>query len=190
MARTVNEPTPVTITREQIEQGIEDFIDKEKAINNLKRVGLPIPTRPVDMESVQHEWDALVKRSGGIGNVPFEKLGDFLDRWTAVVSYARWLEAMADVDQTVALEIRDHIKKQLYLIQSGSNRELRDAAVYAEPKYIEWELKYTTAVAHYKLIKQLREGYEHRCNAVSREITRRVNDVMSTQRAINRGQNA
>jgi hypothetical protein len=185
-----SEPTTVSITRDQIENGIHDFTTKEQALAFVRRAGLPIPTAPPEMNYIQDEWDSLVRRAGGICNVPFAMLGDFLDRWTGVVSFARWLEAEADIESTLSLEIRDHIKKQLYLVQTGTNREMRDAAVYAEPLYIEWNLKYTTAFMNYKAVRQLREGYEMRVNAISREITRRGNDNLDTRRTVNRGNQA
>ena len=183
-------PTTVTITREQIESGIDDFTTREQAVAFVRRAGLPIPTAPPEMNYIQDEWDAMVRRAGGICNVPFPLLGDYLDKWTGVVSFARWKEAEVDIEATLALEIRDHIKKQLYLVQTGTNREMRDAAVYAEPLYIQWNLLYTKAFIEYKAVRQLREGYEMRVNAISREITRRNSDQFDTRRTINRGNQA
>ena len=40
----------------------------------------------------------------------------------------------------------------------------------------------------YMATKALREGYEIRANAISREITRRGHDVMDSRRGFNRGQ--
>lgn len=180
------------MNRAEIERGIEDFKVRELTMAKLKKAGLPIPFRPVDAaEGVDlfTEWESLKKKHGGIANIPYAELGDFLDRWTQMLSYARWVEAVADIDQATAREIRDTIKKQLYCIQEGG-RELRDAAVNTEPMYIEWEKRYIESLSVYLLSKALREGYEYRSNAISREISRRGQDQLDTRRGVNRGVNA
>lgn len=178
--------------RDDINKTIERFKARETASARIAKAGLPVPQKPqdaVDGVNLFTEWEQIKRKHGGIAKVPFEILGDFLDRWSQMLSYARYCEALADIDQATAREIRDTIKKQLYTLQEGG-RELRDAKVHAEELYIEWELKYTQCLATYINIKALREGYEQRVNAVSREITRRGSDVIDTRRQINRGQTA
>lgn len=178
-----------TITRQHIEQGIENFTSRESTKSKIAKAGLPVPPKPEDAVNGVNlftEWEQMKRRYGGVANVPFSELGDFLDRWTTMISYARYCEALADIDQATAREIRDTIKKQLYTIQEGS-RELRDAAVHTEPVYIEWEQTYTQNLATFITFRALREGYEHRANAISREITRRGNDNLDTRRQLNRG---
>lgn len=174
--------------RERIVAGIAAMTSKEAWQARLKRAGLPVPPKPKDaVEGVNlfSEWEELRNRYGGVSNIPYGELGDFLDRWSAMISYARWVEAVADIEQATAREIRDTIKKQLYTLQDGS-REVRDALVHMEPLYQEWEAKYTETLTSYIAIKALREGYEHRVNAISREITRRGSDETDTRRAANR----
>ncbi len=177
--------------REAIQQGIQDMLSlKEITKNKLKKAGLFIPARPsavVNGVDLYSEWEALKRRYGGIANIPHEELGEYLDRWTAMISYTRWVEAVADLEQATAREIRDTIRKQLYTLQEGG-REIRDAMVYTEPLYQEWERKYTEALALYIQVKALREGYEQRATAISREITRRGTDMLDVRRSINRGQ--
>lgn len=175
------------MNRQEIERGIQEMTVRELTMAKLKRAGLPIPPRPADTgRDIFTEWENLKARWGGVANIPFAELGDFLDRWSGMVAYARWVEAVADIDASTAREIRDTVKKQLYLLQEG-NRENRDAAVYAEPLFIEWQNKYIEADTMYKTVKGLREGYEYRLNSISREITRRGSDVTNTQLAANRG---
>lgn len=175
--------------RSEIEQGVKAFIVRETTNAKLKKAGLPIPSRPPERAEgldIFSEWEALKARYGGIANIPYPELGDYLDRWTMLVSYARWVEAVADIDQTTAREIRDHVKKQLYVLQEG-NREMRDALVYTEKLYLEWEKQYLENLSVYIATQALREGYERRADAISREITRRGSDVMDVRRGINRG---
>lgn len=168
--------------RKQIENNIKNLTVREQTIAKIKKAGLFIPKKPDDADKgvdLFTEWENMKQRYGGVGNIPFNELGEFLDRWSAMISYARWLEAIADIDQTTAREIRDTIKKQLYTLQEGT-REMKDAKVYTEPLYIEWENKYTEAFTLYTAVKALREGYEYRANSISREITRRSSERKGT----------
>lgn len=182
----------VTMDRKQIEQGISEMEVYKKTTDKLKRAGLVIPPKPQDaVQGIDlfSEWENLKKKYGGVANIPYPELGEFLDRWTSMIAYARWTEAVADIDQQSAREIRDTVQKQLYTIQDGG-REIRAAMVATEPIYIKWENEFTEKVALYTAIRGLREGYEQRANAISREITRRGSDNLDTRRGINRGMNA
>ncbi len=172
-----------------IEKGIEEFKVRELTMAKIKKANLPIPSRPVDVAEgvdIFIEWEKLKKKYGGMANMPYPELGEFLDRWTQLLAYARWVEAVADIDQISAKEIRDTIKKQLYVLEEGG-RELKDAVTNTEPLFIEWQRKYIESISTYLLAKALREGYEYRCNAISREISRRGQDQIDTRRGINRG---
>lgn len=183
------------MNREQIENEIKMYADSKITASKMKKAGLPIPPKPTGAEEDSQKtngddifirWEKVKKKHGGIANIPFSILGDFLDEWTSILAYARWCEAIADIDQATAREIRDTIKQQLYTLQDGS-REVRAALVAVEPLYREWEKKYTEALALLLATQALRQGYEQRANAISREITRRGNDVLDTRRASNRG---
>ena len=177
------------MNRQEVEQEVKGYTVRELTMAKVQKAGLPIPSKPVDLvEGVDifTEWEKMKKNYGGIANIPFAVLGDYLDKWTSVVSYARWVEAVADIDQATAREIRDIVKKQLYTLQEGG-RELREAMVHVEPLYREWEQKYTESLSMMIAVKALREGYERRADAISREITRRMNDVLDNRRNDNRG---
>lgn len=180
----------MTMTKDDIVKGAGTFASREVVRANIAKAGLPVPPKPDDAVKgidLFTEWERMKGRYGGVANIPFSDLGDFLDRWTTMISYARWVEAVADIDQATAREVRDTIKKQLYTVQDGS-REIRDASVHIEPIYISWVHKYVDNLSMWISVKALREGYEHRANAISREITRRGADVVDTRRGMNRGQ--
>lgn len=174
------------MNRIDIEQDVKEYAIREEVNAKTLKAGLPIPTKPDNSENLYHEWELIKRKYGGLSSIPFNELGDFLDKWTGLVSYARWVEAVADIDTATAREIRDTVKNQLYALQDGG-RELRAATVCNEPLFREWEKSFTEAHAMYVATKALREGYEIRANAISREITRRGHDVMDTRRGINRG---
>lgn len=178
--------------RQSIIKGIEQFQVRKITQSKLVKAGLFTPVKPADAvnnKDLFAEWERMKQNFGGIANIPFHELGEYLDRWTQMIAYARWVEAVADIDQATAREIRDTVRKQLYTIQEGG-REMKDAAVCIEPTYIELEQRYMETLATYTAIRALREGYEQRASAISREITRRSNDLVDSRRAINRGQTA
>ena len=172
------------MTREQIETHINRAIF-DITNNKLRNAGLPIPSKPSD-ENIFNEWDVLKRKHGSISSIPFSELGEFLDRWTALVAYTRWTEAVADIEQQTSREIRDTIKKQLYNLQSGT-REAKDAGVYTEDIYVEWQGKYNQDFSLYTAVRGLRECYEQRLNSISREITRRSSTYSDASRQTNRG---
>lgn len=175
------------MTRDDIKKTVERMMSKSKnVIQQLKTIGLPIPQKPESLGNMNifQEWEQLKKQYGGVGNVPHKELGEFLDKWNSLISYARWLEAVADAKQANSREIRDTIKKQLYTLQEGS-RETKDALVHTDPLYLQWEEQYIEDLTYYITLKALRESYEYRATSISREITRRGDDVENTQRVIN-----
>lgn len=177
------------MNRQEIEKEIANYTVRETTKAKIAKAGLPFPSKPTELAEgidIFTEWEQMKKSYGGIANIPFPVLGDYLDKWTSIVAYARWVEAVADIDQATAREIRDTIKKQLYTLQEGA-RELREAKVHIEPLYREWEQKYTESLSMMIAVKALREGYERRADAISREITRRMNDVLDSRRLDNRG---
>lgn len=181
------------MTRRDIQTHAEEMAEaKNNALRKIKKAKLLRPNAPdVELEGneLDKEWTKIKRAYGGLSNIPFSELGAFLDKWTELIAYTRWVEAVADLDQASAREIRDTVKKQLYVLQDGG-REIRDAKTHIEPLYIEWEKKYNESLVTMIAIKGLREGYEQRANALSREITRRTNDVVDQRRQMNRGQQA
>lgn len=175
--------------KDKIIEGIEAMKVFDSTRSKVERAGLIIPEKPLDANNKTNlftEWTQMKSKYGGIGNIPFNELGEFLDRWTALISYTRWVEAVADIEQQSAREIRDTVKKQLYVNQDG-NREMKDALVHTDDTFISLEKDYNEKLALYVAIKGLREGYETRSNAISREITRRTQDTGDLRRGGNRG---
>jgi hypothetical protein len=173
--------------RTAIKNGINEMIEKGKVVEKFKVAGLPVPKKPKTMDNVVDifdEWENLKNNYGGTSNIPFNEIGEYLDKWTNLIAYTRWLEAISDIKQSSAREIKNTVEKQLYVIQDGG-RELRAASVATEPLFIEWENKYIEDNSYHTLLKGLREGYEYRLNAVSREISRRTAEINNSGRSYN-----
>jgi hypothetical protein len=163
------------MTREDIEKNIDNILISKESLIKIKKAGFPIPEKPSQCENLFNEWNTLKLKYGGISNIPYSELGEYLDKWASVISYTRWVEANSDIICSNSREIKDMVKKQLYTLQDGS-REMKDALVYCDELYIKWENKYLEDLSLYTMLKALREGYEQRMIAISREITRRGDD--------------
>lgn len=162
------------MTREEIQANLDNFKVFNTTIEKIKKAKLLIPTKPTFTDGdLFQEWEELKRKYGGIANIPYEELGEFLDKWTAFIAYARWCEAIADLEAQTAKEARDTVKNQLYVLQDGS-REMKAAQVATEELYLKLEKEYVEKQALYIALKGLREGYEQRATAISREITRRI----------------
>lgn len=175
------------MTREDIQKGISELDINKKVSDRIKRAGLGVPQRPLETlegVSIDSEWDNMKKRYGGISNMPYNEIGEFLSKWAETISYTRWCEAAADIESQTAREIKDRVENQLYTLQDGG-RELRSASVTTEPLYIKCANEYLEKSTLYTAIKGLREAYEARLNAVSRELTRRTTDIDTTRRNLN-----
>lgn len=174
---------------------IKEIVDKvkgydfqAKALTKAKSVGLIIPPKPYEViegVNIVTEWNNIKKKYGDISKVPFGKLGEYLDKWTEMISYIRWIEAAADLEYQSSREIKEMMKKQIYTLQEGG-RELRDALVYIDEEFVKVNERFIENQANYIAVKGLREGYEQRANAISREITRRGQDMTDGTRASNR----
>jgi hypothetical protein len=174
------------MTDEQIKQELENLKFLDFTLSKIKKAGMCIPERPNDNQNLFKEWETLKRKHRSMSNIPFEELGEFLDRWTSLISYTRWVESVADLEQQSTKEVRDMVKKQLYVNKDG-NREMKDALVHIDPIYKDIEKKYIEKLSLYTSIRGLREGYETRSNAISREISRRTQEIQDLRRGANRG---
>jgi hypothetical protein len=165
------------VQKNEMDSWLIKFQDRTELNKRFDETGLIVPPKPVEATGVNNtvfeEWAKILKKHGGLSNIPFEVLGEYLERWTNLSSYARYHEAQADISHTTARELRDTYKKQLYVLGDGS-RELRDAQVYTDTKYLELQKQFLDSYAYWTLVKNLRESYELKTAAVSREITRRT----------------
>lgn len=169
---------------------IQKFAGQAQAEAKRRQLRLPKPPEPdpiVDnttgeIISIFQKWSSLRKRYGSVANIPNWELADYLDQWAELLAYARYQEAITDIDAGTLQEIRDRLYDQVYISEEGG-RELRAALAGADAMFVEYSEKFTEAVVHNKLVRSLRESYEYRYNAVSREISRRQGDTNTTKRS-------
>ncbi|BAU28229.1 hypothetical protein DFP93_101306 [Aneurinibacillus soli] len=174
------------MSRQEIENHLATWDVRKEVVERIKRSGLPIPLKPTEPEAMSTEWNEMNQQHGGLSNIPFDELGNFLGKWDALTAYARYVEAVADLEQTAIKERKDHVKSQLYVLSEGT-REIRYASCQSDPLYVGLQHKFEIAEATYTAMRALREGYEGKVNVISREITRRGNELQGTRLSSNRG---
>ena len=167
---------------------VDSYDVQANVISKVKDAGFIIPPKPLEVVqgiNIVTEWNNIKKKYGDISKIPYSTLGEYLDKWTEMISYIRWIESVADLEFQSSREIKEMMRKQLYTIQEG-NREMKDAMVYVNKDFIESNNQFIQNQANYIAVKGLRESYEQRANAISREITRRGAELSDTSRASNR----
>jgi hypothetical protein len=151
----------------------------EKTLKSLDEVNIPFSI-PIDHQetgdSLIRDWEEVKSQFGGVAEVPYPELARFLDGWSALASSARTVEAIAQADLETATFNEKFVRKQVYLQTSGT-REIREAAVYAHEEYRKVTEKYLQANRNHAYIRALRENYERYAFVVSREISRRTNNL-------------
>lgn len=174
------------MSRQQIENHLATWDVRKEVLERIKRAGLPIPQKPTEPEVMSEEWDRMNQQHGGLSSIPFHELGNFLGKWEALAAYARYVEAVADLERTALKERKDHVKSRLYVLSEGT-REIRYALCQSDPLYVDLQHRYEFADATFTVARSLREGYEGKVSAISREITRRGNEASGTGISSNRG---
>lgn len=179
----------VQLNHEAVEK-IQQYATSAEAEAERKKLRLPKPPEPDPIRddhtgeiiSIFQKWSQLRKRHGGVANIPYHELADYLDQWAELLAYVRFQEAIQDIDCGAYMEIRDRLYDQVYISEDGG-RELRAALAGAHELYVEYSKKFTEAQVALKLTQSLRQSYEYRYYAVSREISRRQGDMSQTKRS-------
>lgn len=137
---------------------------------------------------VESDWDEIRTKFGGISNVPYAMLGDYLDKFNSALGFAYYCLAIADTE-SIALKTRlDFVKDQLFLtMPTMSNKDTQYAMVLSEPEVIKMTAEYTKEYGKWKILAAIVNSYERKAEAISREITRRGAEASLSNRASNVG---
>lgn len=116
-----------------------------------------------------------------------EQLGELFTKLTAWTDYIASQKVMADLEERAALRKKDFTENSLLIKRMGAQvKGERITAVKAEisisPIVVELENDYEEKYAYRKLVEMLLTNHERDLSLVSREITRRSNDLRSTRK--------
>lgn len=116
-----------------------------------------------------------------------EQLGELFTKLTSWTDYIASQKVMADLEERAALRKKDFAENSMLIKRMGAQvKGERITAVKAEisihPEIIELENDYEEKYAYRKLVEMLLTNHERDLSLVSREITRRSNDLRSTRK--------
>ncbi len=167
-----------------IRKEIENFNQTKSIVNIILKAGIPIPNK-VDID-LEDEWGAVKNKYNGLSNIPSPLLGEYLDKFSTILGYAYYCQAIADYESMSLKTQKEFAKEKLFLIQpTMSNKDTQVALVHNEPLYCELTEKYLIEYGKWRIITALVNSYERKTEAISREITRRGNEINFDNRSHN-----
>ena len=116
-----------------------------------------------------------------------DELSGLFTQLTAWSNYVAGQLAAAQVDEHVLNKKKDSLEAQLFLAKDNSKVKgervtLIKAQVAADPKIEDLESQLTHAYAYRKMVEVVADNFERDVALVSREITRRTNDLRATRK--------
>jgi hypothetical protein len=111
-----------------------------------------------------------------------DELSALFTRLTAWSNFVAGQLAASQVDEKVLEKRRDMLEAKLLIMKDtskvkGERVTMMKAQVMADPDFMEIEERYMNAYAYRKMLEVVYNNFERDVALVSREITRRTNDV-------------
>lgn len=122
-----------------------------------------------------------------ISTVDSEELSELFTELTAWSNYVAGQLAAAQVDEKTVEKKKDMLEARLFLAKDtakvkGERVTLIKAQVMADEKYMKLEEELLTAYAYRKMVEVIANNFERDIALVSREITRRTNDIRMSRK--------
>lgn len=155
-------------TKNPQEASFEENRSSEIAIEKLKKARLSIPSAPSGNTCPQMPED--------ITELGDKDLGHYMGIYSAWISYAESVSALADIRATTRENIFDFVQAKVRIEKSGTVQDKSDQTTVDE-RYQEALSDFETASATRSLTQSLLRGYIRNYEALSRELTRRQNEL-------------
>lgn len=167
---------PVATTEPTNKPTMDDgLIDEEElvegSLQTLHRLGLRLPRKPKAKDGT--ELDPVFPSD--LSEVSSDSLGRLLGEFTSMADYATAQLALMDTRQAITKYNEKLTVTWELLGASGGNAKLREAKATTQQKARVRALAHQVRVAEYTLLRTVAEGFTNKAKAISREITRRLN---------------
>lgn len=148
-----------------------------EAVSKLQELGLSIRRPTMDVGELPSDITLLSS----------EQLGEKFTILTAWADYAATQLAVAQVEERSAQKKLDFLQNKLLVQKMGAAAKgdritLVKAQIALDQDVIDLELDYEEKYAYRKLVEMMLSNYERDIALVSRELTRRSNDLRSTRK--------
>ena len=122
-----------------------------------------------------------------ISTVDSDELSELFTQLTAWSNYVAGQLAAAQVDEKTIEKRKDMLEARLFLAKDtakvkGERVTLIKAQVMADENYMKLEEQLLTAYAYRKMVEVIANNFERDIALVSREITRRTNDIRMSRK--------
>lgn len=147
------------------------------AVSKLNELGLSIRRPTMDVGDLPSDITMLSS----------EQLGEKFTVLTAWADYAATQLAVAQVEERSAQKKLDYLQNKLLVQKMGAAAKgdritLVKAQIAVDQDVLDLELDYEEKYAYRKLVEMMLSNYERDIALVSRELTRRSNDLRSTRK--------
>lgn len=147
------------------------------ALAKLHELGLSIQKPTMDVGQLPHDITTLSS----------EQLGETFTVLTAWADYASSQLAIAQIEERSALNRLNLLENRLLVSKMGSAVKgervtLVKAQIAIDDDILELSQAYEDKYAYRKLVEMMLSNYERDISLVSRELTRRSNDLRSTRK--------
>jgi len=158
-----------------LQEAVKVYRATQEAVAAVKRARLTIPHRPLAENGV----DLNPKLTSDLASTPSHTLGKLLTQFTAIADYAAYAAALADIERVIEEHALEYVTARVRLEKSGTVQEKADKTA-VDPRVRAASATYFERMAIATLTQTLLENYERDLSAVSREITRRGNEMSRT----------
>jgi hypothetical protein len=146
---------------------------RQKALAKIRKAGLSKPEQPTDRngEPINPKLDLK------LASVDAAALGNMLARFTASCEYIAYVSAIADIDRSIEKSILEFVEAKVRLSKTGSNARRQADKAQIDPRVIAAKQAFLEKDAIATLTATLLKSYERSLSTISREITRRQNEL-------------
>ena len=155
-----------------VEETIADFQSKEEAIALVRKAKLPVPKRPINADGEEIH----PRLPFDLPHTTTDKLGRLLGQFTSLADYASVAAAEADIELSVAEHVYEYVKSTVRLSKTGTVQDKSDKTTI-DPQVKAAAQNYYRALALSKLTTQILRACERDLATISREISRRGQDM-------------
>lgn len=151
---------------------VEQYRVTQAAIAKIRKAGLPKPEQYIDAEG--NPLNPRLKKD--LARTDNASLGRMMTEFTAAAEYASYAAAIADIDRSVEKSILEYTEAKVRLTKTGTEQKKRDKT-QVDPHVIEARQRFLEKDALATLTATIARSYERAISTISREITRRSNEM-------------
>lgn len=160
-------------SEKQRHSDIDDYRVRQRALAKVRKAGLPRPEPVTD----RHGEPFNPKLSLKLASIDAAALGKLMAEFTAACDYAAYAAAIADIDRSIEKSILEFVEAKVRLSKTGSNARRQADKALIDPRVIAAKQAFLEKDAIATLTATLLRNYERSLSTISREITRRQNEL-------------